>query len=595
MLHLVVILLFGQVFSVLQLGTLFRPQKLASVVTFESNSRVDLSERAYSAILNLDDAGLDVPFIDGASILLVSKQGKMTAPKTNKVIKVHHGDIVIIHHGHGFQKSRYRSVTAENLQKLIEDDKSAHVFGVVIQDPLAPGMEAVPLNSDYGFSDYDVHNVDETHDVAPFRSSCLISTKAGAFRSWVAIHAKGLEAFVEEGGIGVLIRNGLVVERFVSTKKSIPFQSGDVVLIMLSQRQDTPILKKRKHLLLKQAISLIHKGNHLLLGERFPTVISFAATIVGDIPNYLENATIIGKGTVDGRIFRLQNTCGSTWWFKGNTIQGILGQADVLHIKNEENKSIVEELAAKIGEMKIGDALHFRTEDFKLSHLQPRDIIVFVHGVEGIEKICGSAIKRALSGCKTSADLQNALDRLQFHPSTTVMAAFVSDKIPPSKMKMTSFIVNEAADESISATWTKLDNEINVSLPKGASARASASIMFTDRNKVSIKQTGGAVALIINEDGLKYGSTVAFGNTLRKLKLEDEKSTFDHGDLEVERGDIVMVLLPSSAGEYKLTPLDIGTNAKYYHDDFDAFDDFFSEFLPEGTVVAVAARIERTE
>jgi hypothetical protein len=118
-------------------------------------------------------------------------------------------------------------------------------------------------------------------------------------------------------------------------------------------------------------------------------------------------------------------------------------------------------------------------------------------------------------------------------------------------------------------------------------------MVLTDRNKVTINQKGGAVALIVNSAGLDYGTKVAFGNTYRKLKL-DSNYTAPDCVLEVKHGDIVMVILPPENGECRLNPYEIGAIAKDYHDDFGAIDEFIAIYLPEGTVAVTVARIEKT-
>jgi hypothetical protein len=114
--------------------------------------------------------------------------------------------------------------------------------------------------------------------------------------------------------------------------------------------------------------------------------------------------------------------------------------------------------------------------------------------------------------------------------------------------------------------------------------------VFTDRNKVSIRQIGGAVALIIDKDGgLKYGPNVAFGNTHRPVHLELGSGVADHDNLKVEHGDTVMVILPLSVGGIKWKPFEIAATAH----DFDTMDEHLKTYLQEGQTAVIAARIER--
>jgi hypothetical protein len=274
-------------------------------------------------------------------------------------------------------------------------------------------------------------------------------------------------------------------------------------------------------------------------------------------------------------------------------MRGVIQPAGILHISQEEIKDNVDELAAKIGEMEIeDDEIQFRIEPFKITHLKPRDIVCIITKEENTETVGVSAIKRALADCKTSADLKTALKGLKFHPSTTAMAAFVSDKIPPSKLEMTGLATNEPADAAYAktlATWIKSEKEINVSLPNG---NASAAIVFTDRNKISIRQMGGAVALIIDKDGgLKHGPKMAFGNTHRPIHLELGLGVANHDNLEVEHGDTAMVILPLSFGGIKWKPFEIAATAH----DFDIMEEHLELYLPEGQTAVIAARIERTK
>jgi hypothetical protein len=468
------------------------------------------------------------------------------------VIKVRQDDIIIIYSGAKFQRNRYNSTSAENLKTLVEGDTSSFVFGVSIQNTHPRVLKGGVAPSNYGFVGYSIHNVDDYHGTALYSSSCQISTNKDVIRLSVLVSTKGIEVFMEKGGAGVLLRNGKVVERFDFDQRLIPFKSGDIVLVMLPANS-------KNNLPLDRAIALIKQGRRLFLGPTFPNVISFVATIVDNVPNYLEDAAVVGEGSVDCGIFYHHDEFRSTWWFEENTMNGVTALAEIIHVKEEEIKDNVDDLAARVGGIRMDDeAIEFKMNTFKFTHLKPRDIISIISGEEGVEEVSVSTIRRALSGCKTSADLKNALQKLKFHPSTTAMAAFVSDKVPPSKMKMANFITNETADANKTASWTKSDNEIKVSSPGGASGSASAAIMFRGRNRVAISQKGGAVALIINDKGLKHGDKVAFNNTLRKLKLEDGNGISNHANLEVEPGDVVMVLLPAGVGEYKLNPYEIG-------------------------------------
>jgi hypothetical protein len=107
---------------------------------------------------------------------------------------------------------------------------------------------------------------------------------------------------------------------------------------------------------------------------------------------------------------------------------------------------------------------------------------------------------------------------------------------------------------------------------------------------VTISQRGGAVALFINEDGLRYGNTVAFESILRKLKMEDKYVAPEHV-LEAKDGDFVMVLLPPENGECKWNPLDISGLLK---DDIDDIKESLDSFFSDGTIAVVTARIKKS-
>ncbi|PJF17726.1 hypothetical protein PSACC_02460, partial [Paramicrosporidium saccamoebae] len=540
--HLVIFLLLGQVLGALQFGTLFRHQKLNSAVKSESDSLIDLSDRAFMATLHLEGTGLKVGWIDGMGILLVPKMGKMKTPDTNNVIKVQRDDIIIIYHGLKFQKTRYNKVTAERLKQLVESDTSGCVFGVTIQNALAPEEKMMLLTPSRGFADYYLRNAENSPKHVLNLGMCMIFTPMNVSRLWLCVYERVLEASVEKGGAGILIRNGDVVERFGSKTKFIPLRHGDVVLAMLPKEQNAGQQRKGKNPLpLDQAIALIQQGNRSHLGKLFPDFTSFVATIVEQIPSYLEETAFFGVGEVTCGKFGFHSTCEAQWEFDGNSMNIALRQANVVHIKNEKNKDVAG-LADNMKQMEIEEnALTFGLRHCQLPHLKPRDIVVLIVGFNGgSETIKISTIKRALSGCKTSADLQKALNGLNFHPTTTAMAAFISDRIPPSKLKMASLTTNE------------LTNAAHENTP-----------------------------------GIKYANTVAFKNVSRKFKLESGKGEANHDDLEVEEGDLVMVLLPSQKGESKYNPLEIGSEAQY---DLDDVDGLLTRFFPDGAVAAIAVR-----
>ncbi|PJF17727.1 hypothetical protein PSACC_02461, partial [Paramicrosporidium saccamoebae] len=80
----------------------------------------------------------------------------------------------------------------------------------------------------------------------------------------------------------------------------------------------------------------------------------------------------------------------------------------------------------------------------------------------------------------------------------------------------------------------------------------------------------------------------AFKNVYRKLQLEPGQGKADHVDLDVEAGDLVMVLLPSKMVSYRYDPYVISATAN----DYDVIDEHLIAYLSDGKISAVAARIQ---
>jgi hypothetical protein len=475
---------------------------------------------------------------------------------------------------------------ADKLKPLIQSDRAASAFGIVIENAATPVHTAAQSKPNYGFTNF-AGNYGEKPHILAYQSILKIVRGTEAVTAATLLASGSIVVALVSGEMGALFRNGKVVTQFTLMTRDIPVQHGDIVVVLLSDSQAGRIP-------LYRIAKLVGRGQHHQLSVLFPNVISFVATIVSDMPNYLEGAVTTGDGNlILANYFSIQGTTilgQACWLFNGNDVSVFGLKAQVIHIKHKKNDAaIVGELAdSEIDKGDSKDNIELKTQIVDFSNLEHRDIMVFIFGEIGMTNIGIASIKSAISSCDSSAELQKTLNELPFHPSTNIMAAFVSDKVPPFQLEMTSFTTNKsenAVQADLDTHCTSSPTKIAVTSSK---VEASAAIEFTKPNRVSIRQSGGGVVLIFNEKVLKYEEQIAF-NPWRCLKLEPGQWIADHDDLRVEPGDTVMVIVPHSTNNHFYAPTEIAA-AVVHCEDLTAL---LAKYLPEDVATTIVAHIEK--
>ncbi|PJF19298.1 hypothetical protein PSACC_00885, partial [Paramicrosporidium saccamoebae] len=508
MMYPVVLLLLIQLAGALEFGQLFRRKSLDYTVEHDGASRIIINAYRYGVTLGVWSDVLSVTSISDMQIRLISKNDKaMKSVGDTEQVKVQPGDVLIMYNTDAIDPDKYKDATAENLMTMIENvPYGTDLFGVLIKD------EVVKSAPNYGFiKPFFNDNSGARIELLQSTVKVLFNTEDSATLTldgfgYLTRNSES-ESWKARGGVA-LIREGRIIEvteiEFTDTRTL--FKKGDCVIMLAKIMEHTSVYSQMREM----ARDWIEGGIDALREAKYSDLAFFVAEI-GDAVEYLEGVTVIGEGSVENGSFRtIMGT--SFWGFEGDTMSVRCKNSSVIHItKNEE-----------IRDSNVSDEFKLTSDLVKLSHLQPHDIVVIMVPSSILPWSADVAtVKKTLSGCTDSSELRNALERLNLSNRFNVMAAFASDSIRSSKslaaepkklLQMTGH--GKLVFENVE--YTKEDSMIMI---KSTKVEAKATIVLKD-NKVSITQIGGAVALIVNNEGLKYGTTVAFKNVYRKLQLE---------------------------------------------------------------------------
>ncbi|PJF18440.1 hypothetical protein PSACC_01769 [Paramicrosporidium saccamoebae] len=466
MMYPVFLLLLGQFVKALQFGKLFKPIGSNYMVTRETVSEIHIDGAVYYTALRLEADSLIMPFVKGMGLWHIPKNSgaMVTLSPADDEVKMQPGDVLIIYKSGSATPDLYRGATAENLEKMLRDNSpTAVVFGVVIQDDSAPSKKVAQSAPNYGFTDMFSNEIGGS----PMEIS----------QSIVLVKAMGKTpqtAYIDaDGNLKVtLMRRQVLDTNGIATIGQIV--EGDCFIMVV-------------------AVEGGNTGKAMVeeLLNKLPG--GFAETMITNVKNYLEEVTIVGEGKVTHGSFPYPPREAS-WFFDGDTM--VVRNRDLLALRVKINDKGVDGYA---------DKRNFAKERVELSNLEPRDIVVILGDRDDLgSDFDVSNFKKSLSSCKNSTDLRDVLMRVKTSDSINIMAAFITNEIPSSVLKMASITTNQAAiaaDPRLS--WAADDSGISVSL--AGTVSASASINFVERNKVSIQQSGGAMALIFDiHGGLKH-------------------------------------------------------------------------------------------